>query len=66
MYGHGGGEEGAVLDGAFGADHVADLDVGEGDGVAAFAEGGVLIGDEGVGGVIGAALHGDFDARRWL
>ena len=54
-----GGEEGAVLHGSFNADHVADLDVGKGDGLAAFAEGGVLVGDEGVGGVVGAALQTD-------
>ena len=54
-----GGEEGAVFQCSFYADHVADLDVGEGDGIAAFAEGGVLIGDEGVSRVVGAALQGD-------
>src|SRR5580692_3034334 len=59
--GDGGGEEGAVLDGAFGADRVADLDVRQGDGIAAFAEGGVFIGDEGMGGVIRTSLQGDLD-----
>ena len=58
-----GGEEGAVFDCSFSADHVADLDIGEGDGVAAFAEGGVFVGEEGVGGVIGSALQGHLESR---
>jgi hypothetical protein len=45
----GGGEEAAILDRALGADDVANLNIGQGDGVAALAEGGVLVGREGVG-----------------
>ena len=47
----------AVLEGAFNAERVADLDVGEGDGLATFAEGGIFVGGEGVGGIVGAALR---------
>src|ERR1039458_521589 len=55
-------QEGSVLDGAFDTNRVADLDIGEGDGVAALAEDGVFVGHKGVGGVVDCALEGDFDA----
>ena len=65
------GQESPVLDRSFCPDHIADLDVAEGDGVVPLAEGRVLIGDEGVGCVIRAALQchchvidgGDFAAE---
>ena len=57
--GDGGGDEGVVLKGTFYADRVAGMDVGEGDGVAAFSEGGVFVGGEGAGGVVGPALDSD-------
>ena len=48
----GGGDELAVFYGAFHADAVAYLHIAQSDGVAALAEGGVFVGDEGVGGVV--------------
>jgi hypothetical protein len=42
-------QEGSILDGALDADGVAHLDVGQGDGLAALAEGGVLVGHKDVG-----------------
>src|ERR1700689_4532419 len=58
----GSGQKVRALEGAFDADGVAYLDVGKGDGVAALAESGVLVGDEGMGGVVDDAHEGDFDA----
>lgn len=53
------GEKDAVFDGALDAELVAHLDVGHGDGVAAFAEGRVFVNLEGVGGMIDHAVEGD-------
>src|ERR1700742_270424 len=56
----GGSDEGSVLHGAFNAEHFPDLDVGKRDGIATFAKGRILVGDEGVRCVVGTALKGDF------